>query len=193
MNIMNRSNTKRLFIAIELPEEIQNQVENCQIGIPTAKWVKKENLHLTLQFLGEIETENFYLLRQMLKIIKGTSFSIVLKQPNVFYKKQKILWLKAEPESPIVELRNHILKILKTEKNHLRNLEINEKEKFLPHVTIARMYEVNQRKLNDYLLTFRDFSTQEFKVNTFVLFSSILKPNGAIYTKEEIYELEEEL
>ncbi|GIX42410.1 MAG: RNA 2',3'-cyclic phosphodiesterase [Leptospiraceae bacterium] len=184
------SDRKRLFIAIDLPDSVQLEVERCQIGIPTAKWVKKENLHLTLQFLGELSFEEFKILRHILSTVKGKSFYMVLKEPKVFFKKQKILWLKAEPEEVIINLRNNILKIIQKEKSQFNNLILKDKEKFLPHVTIARMNQVNQRKLNDYLLTFENFSTMEFKVDSFILFSSILKPEGAIYTREEIYKLD---
>jgi len=184
-------NTKRLFIGIDLPEEIKNFVERCQIGIPTARWVQKENLHLTLQFLGEISFKDYDFLRHILQKVKGKAFYMYLSSPKVFYKKQKILWLKAEPENPILELRNSIIDQLNQHKDELQNLKLNDKEKFLPHVTIARMNMVNQKKLNEYLLTFEDFSTKEFKVGNFVLFSSILKREGPIYTKEKIYELDD--
>ncbi len=178
-----------MFLGIEIPEQIQEEVERCQLGLSTAKWVKKENLHLTLQFFGNLNLEQINLLRQILKEVKMNSFLMKLKQPKVFYKKQKILWLKGEPEEKVIELRNYILKILSKNDEFINFYHQFKKEKFLPHVTIARLNIVNYKKLNEYLITYEDFNTNEFLVDNFVLYSSTLLPEGAQYTKEEVYSL----
>ncbi len=178
-----------MFLGIEIPEHIQEEVKRCQFGLSSAKWVKKENLHLTLQFFGNLNIDQIYLLRQILKEVKMESFLMKLLQPNVFYNKQKVLWLKGEPENKIIELRKYILKIL-SKNDVFQNLYHQfKKEKFLPHVTIARMNVVNHQKLNEYLITYEDFNTNEFLVDNFILYSSTLLPDGAQYTKEEVYNL----
>ncbi|MCS7206219.1 MAG: RNA 2',3'-cyclic phosphodiesterase [Leptospiraceae bacterium] len=178
-------NHKRVFIALDIPEEVRDEIERCQIGIPTAKWTKKENLHLTLEFLGEIPLDLFEHIREILREVQGKRFRISLQEPNVFIKKQKILWLKAIPNEPVIALRNEIIKLLQKYKIPLSKPAQN----FIPHVTIARMDVVNQRKLNEYLLSFEGFTTMEFDVVSFFLYSSILHPHGSIYTKEEEYAL----
>lgn len=172
----------RTFIGIDVPEEVREEIQRCQIGIPTAKWTKKENLHITLEFLGEIPKETFEEIEEKLSHVKMPKFKIRLLQPNVFFKKQKILWLKVQPAEPLAALRNEILKSI--EVHHKGN-----KQQFLPHLTIARMDTVHQRKLDEYLLAFEDFTTNEFEVNSFVLFSSILQPQGPVYTREREYTL----
>lgn len=176
---------KRIFIAISIPDFIIEEIEKCQRGIPKAKWIKKENLHITLQFIGEISIEDLKNIRQILKMIKQEKFNIRIKNPKVFYRKfQKILWLSVEPEEPILILRNKILKELSKNQIDLK------KEEYTPHLTIARLENPIPKVLNDYLMTYENFSTEEFTIDSYTLFSSILTPSGAIYTEEEIYFLD---
>ncbi len=177
---------KRCFVALPIPEEIIDEIQTCQIGLSNAKWTKRENLHITLHFIGEIPIENFRMIQETLKEVQGKAFSIRIKNPKVFYKKnQQILWLGNEPNEPIISLRNQILKIIQ------KFVPPYKKEEYVPHLTIARLDRTDRKNLNNYLLTYENFSTKEFMINSFGLYSSILHPKGAIYTQEEIYYLED--
>ncbi|MFN3604334.1 MAG: RNA 2',3'-cyclic phosphodiesterase [Leptonema sp. (in: bacteria)] len=173
---------KRTFLAITIPEPILDELEVCQRGIPNAKWIQRNNLHITLHFFGEIQLTEFNEIREILKNVKQKKFSIQLKNPKVFNKKyQKILWLSIEPIKPIQTLRSSILKEIQK-----RNFLI-KKEEFIPHLTLARFNRIHQKVLNEYLLTFENFFTAKFEIDSFTLFSSILYPEGPKYTPEEIY------
>ncbi|MFH1720479.1 MAG: 2'-5' RNA ligase family protein, partial [Patescibacteria group bacterium] len=45
----------RLFVAINLPNEIRNYLKSIQDQLPNAKMTKPKDFHLTLQFLGDAE------------------------------------------------------------------------------------------------------------------------------------------
>ena len=45
----------RLFVALSLPETVQDRLSDLCQGVPSAKWVAPENLHLTLRFIGEVD------------------------------------------------------------------------------------------------------------------------------------------
>ena len=45
----------RLFVAISLPDELRAQLGQLTNGLPGARWVNEESLHLTLRFLGELD------------------------------------------------------------------------------------------------------------------------------------------
>ena len=64
-------NKKRLFVAINLPEEIKKNLfcfKNRYLEIP-ARWTKKENLHITLYFIGYVSEKNLEKIREALKEI----------------------------------------------------------------------------------------------------------------------------
>ena len=53
----------RLFVGLELPDDIKDQVYSLRGGVPMARWVDKEKLHLNLRFLGNIQentAQNFH-------------------------------------------------------------------------------------------------------------------------------------
>jgi len=43
----------RLFVALDLPEELRQRIAMLQAGLPGARWVAPENLHVTLRFIGD--------------------------------------------------------------------------------------------------------------------------------------------
>ena len=45
----------RLFVAIDLPPEIKKELGKICFGLPGAKWVPADQLHLTLRFIGEVD------------------------------------------------------------------------------------------------------------------------------------------
>src|SRR5688500_18957602 len=52
-------NMLRLFIAIDLPEPIKLRLADLCSGLPDAKWVKHEQMHLTLHFIGDVNESGF--------------------------------------------------------------------------------------------------------------------------------------
>ncbi len=45
----------RLFLALSLPEPLRERLAALCTGLPGARWVAPENLHLTLRFIGEVD------------------------------------------------------------------------------------------------------------------------------------------
>ena len=44
----------RLFVAVDLPESIKRNLESMSFGIPGARWVDPQQIHLTVRFVGDI-------------------------------------------------------------------------------------------------------------------------------------------
>ncbi|MBV5317458.1 MAG: hypothetical protein JZU50_06585 [Desulfobulbaceae bacterium] len=61
---------KRLFVAIDPPSEIREQVATICCGLPDARWIPPEQLHLTLCFIGEVSSSAFLDIREVLREIK---------------------------------------------------------------------------------------------------------------------------
>ena len=68
----------RLFVAIDLPDEVAAQVERLCIGLPAIRWVEPEQLHLTLRFIGEVEAPTFYDLGEALGAVYLTDLTAAL-------------------------------------------------------------------------------------------------------------------
>ena len=52
----------RLFIAVDIPETIKKNLESMFFGIPGARWVSLDQLHLTVRFIGDVDGALFHLL-----------------------------------------------------------------------------------------------------------------------------------
>lgn len=169
----------RTFIAIDIPDELKEKIYNAfkneRQRVKGVKWVEKENLHLTLKFLGEIKEEKIKEIEKILDEIpnKFRSFEVSLGELGGFpnFKNPRVLWIKVSPPEKIEEIFNFI-----EEKTQRLNIE-REERKFHPHITIARIKErkgvsFENKKFDD-----------KFKAERIVLFKSDLRPEGPIYTQ----------
>lgn len=176
----------RVFIAIELSEEAKDEIVRIQKELKKqnlfeGKLTEKENLHLTLKFLGEIDEESIEEVKKRLAKIKSPVFKAALGGAGVFSEEfARIIWVKLEGK--VIELQKEIDNALK---------ELFKPEfRFMSHLTIARVKNVkDKRKLLDYLESVK-INKMEFPVSEFVLKKSELTEKGPIYTDIERYELQ---
>jgi len=169
----------RTFIAIDIPMELREKIysafDNERQRIKGVKWVEKENLHITLKFLGEIEEEKVKEIGKILDEVsnKFKSFEVSLGELGGFpqLKNPRVLWIGVSPSEKIEEIFNFI-------EERVERIGIEKEErKFHPHITVARIKErkgisFENKKFND-----------KFKANRIVLFKSDLRPEGPIYTQ----------
>jgi 2'-5' RNA ligase len=140
---------------------------------PYVKWVKKENLHITLKFFGETEKNN--LIEEEMKNLENEilAFDISLTGVGAFpnRKKAKILWVGVDKG------KDNLFQLFSITENKVAALGFEKEErKFHPHITFARV------KKGKYSLPLNiDFSFGPFSVNEISLFKSTLTPNGPIY------------
>ena len=89
----------RCFIAIDIPDEIKEELAKVQKQLPEfkGKLTEKDNLHLTFKFLGEISDEKADEVKKRLKKIKFKKFTAKLGELGLFSPSFiKILWIKIE-------------------------------------------------------------------------------------------------
>ena len=175
----------RLFVGIDLPYAVRRDLYSICYGMPRVKWVKEEQLHLTLRFIGEVDDSLFADIRGSLKDVRMDAFSIKLKGLGYFppRKNPRVLWVGMEPQGSMTILRNRVESVL---------VKIGlepERRKFSPHITIARLKDAPISKVARFLEEHCLFSTTAFPVSDFYLYSSILTPKGAIHKVEAIYDL----
>lgn len=178
----------RTFIALDLPREIIKEISGIQKilkkqSLLTGKFTEPENLHLTLKFLGEVDEEKVEAIKKNLSEIKMNGFYCEIGEVGVFTKQFiKIIWIKLNGKG-IFDLQKKI-------DEKLKDL-FEPEERFMSHLTIARVKHVSSKKdLLDYLKSIKP-KKMKFYCDKFYLKKSELKANGPEYTDLEEYKLKE--
>ncbi|MCX7727637.1 MAG: RNA 2',3'-cyclic phosphodiesterase [Chitinispirillaceae bacterium] len=176
---------KRLFLAIDLPERIREDISDTYQVIHNARWMSEEQLHITLKFLGELTASQEETLIKAMSTISFSPFSLRLKGVGYFPPRQepKILWVGIEEEAALFKLYSLI------ETACVRAGFERDKRKFSPHITVARLNGSSPERVASYLVTNSLFSTESFEVTEFHLYSSHLSKDGAKYLKEVTFPL----
>ena len=171
----------RTFIAIDLPENIREEIRKIQEKLPEfkGKLTEKENLHLTLKFLGEVDEEKIRLLKDKLKEIKFKKFEAEIDSLGVFSEKfVRIVWLHLTNCEKLQEKIDETLKDL-----------FPREERFMSHITIARVKSCKDKKALIERLKQIRLDNFKFKVESFELMKSELAKEGARYEVLEKFEL----
>ncbi len=184
----------RSFLAFELPLEIKNTVARVSGELRQsslkARWVKVDNIHLTVVFMGSIETEDTPAITRVVREVCQTygPFDISLKGIGCFPNRRspRVLWLGLDGDlEPMSEFRDAL-------QGHLKGFGIKEeKRKFKPHLTLARFRKPKKMdaKEDQLLSNYEDISSAVCSLKELILFKSDLKPTGAVYTKVESWPL----
>jgi len=166
----------RLFIAIDLPEHIKDYLEFVKKEFSRyllAKWVKRENIHLTMKFLGEVKDEFVGEIVKRLDRIKIKPFRLCTDSIGVFPSERfaRVLWAGFDASNELVDLRKQIDS----------ELPFGDEKEFKAHATIARIKKIKDKK--GFVEKLREFKIEKFcfEVKSFVLYKSTLTPEGPIY------------
>ncbi len=184
----------RSFLAFELPLEIKNIVARVSGELRQStlnpRWVKVDNIHLTVVFMGSIETEDTPAITRVVREVCQTygPFDISIKGIGCFPNRRspRVLWLGLDGDlEPMSEFRDAL-------QGHLKGFGIKEeKRKFKPHLTLARFRKPKKMdaKEDQFLSNYEDISSAVCSLKELILFKSDLKPTGAVYTKVESWPL----
>jgi len=170
----------RAFIAIDIPEEITGKIPELQKDLMkfAEGSFQKGNFHLTLKFLGEIKEAD-----EAIKAIEALKsmpkFKIQLSGLGVFPSEKyiRVVWIGiTQGAEELAKLSDSI------------NASLGKKEEYVPHLTIARVARVLDKKgLLDYLKKPVDLGS--FDISKIHLYKSELSPKGAVHTKMHTIEL----
>ena len=178
----------RSFLAFELPSDIRTVLERVAGDVRRsgldARWVKVENIHLTVVFLGNMKTED---LEGTKKVAEETCpaygpFDIALGGAGCFpnTRKPRVIWLGLEGNLDRMALFRDALQ------ENLEPFGVKaEKRPFRPHLTLGRFKKPGRSdgRLLKILSAHKDLTSPVCSLNELVLFKSDLKPGGAVYTK----------
>jgi RNA 2',3'-cyclic 3'-phosphodiesterase len=174
----------RLFVALALPDEIADGLAMLQAGVPGAHWQTRDQLHLTLRFIGEVDGRDATAVDDALSVIDAPKFSLALKGVGEFGgKTPHALWAGVRDKEQISFLQRKI------ETGLQRAGLPAEPRKYVPHVTLARLRGSPRGRVMDYLTDHALYAGPSFDVEVFILYSSVLTTDGSIYRAERAYRL----
>lgn len=178
----------RTFIAIELPQNIKDLLSRLQTKLKTSsahiKWVKPENIHLTLKFLGEIDEKKIPGISSALSEIarKTGCFSIKLSSLGAFpgINSARVIWIGIEKGE------ENVKEIYKAMEENLKKEGFpEEKREFSSHITLGRSKSArNRSSLIKILNSLKDAPLKEnaeFPVEKITFLKSTLTPGGPVY------------
>ncbi len=182
----------RCFVGIPLPEDVRRlcctAMARLRRGLADVRirWVKDENLHLTLLFLGELPAPSVSAVEEALS--RGCSGvrapRLVLERTGCFTARGssdvRVLWLGVREEgSGLSELRRTVVRSVA---EVLPGMGREEERAFEPHLTLGR---VKGRLSMERWRSLEETSGLEgghpFVASEVVLYSSLLTKDGPIY------------
>ena len=182
----------RLFVAVPFPAEVKNDlgklIDDWRRERDKITWVKKENLHLTLKFLGETPLEKLDSLKRNLaaNLYGLTAFSASLSGAGAFpnLNRARVIWIG------VLEGKEKLSELAQKVEEATRPLGFPAAERaFSAHLTVGR---VKNNRLSERLLAKVRACTFEAKgiiVSEVVLYQSELAPGGSVYTQLVRFEL----
>ena len=176
----------RLFVALSLPGEVRARLAMLANGLPGARWVAPDNLHLSLRFLGELGSAEAADVDAALAQVRAPAFDMTLSGVGHFGEGRNLraLWVGVASNPALVHLQE------KVEKAAVRAGLAPESRKFKAHVTLARFKRNPGARLHRYLADHNLLRAGAIPVSDFKLYSSFLSSQGALYTAEAAYPLE---
>ena len=175
----------RLFVALALPDSVAQSIMLIQGGVPGARWQAREQLHLTLRFIGEVEGREAAMLDDALAGIVAPAFSLQLHAVGQFGNKQPhSLWAGVRKNEALEHLQRKVDSAIR------RVGQPQDAHKFIPHVTLARLRNPDPGRMLDWLTYNALYTSPEFEAGAFQLYSSKLTHDGSIYRIEQSYDLE---
>lgn len=181
----------RAFLAIDLDDDLKpkiNKIIRQFKEIDTKiKYVELQNLHLTLKFFGDIDTNGLDVLENAIAdvVSEFDSFKIKITGCGAFPNKNhiKVIWVGINDDAVIKDLHDRLDK-------EFARLGFDKDRKFSTHLTIGRMKSAkNKNKVKEVIEEFENFEIGEMEVSEISLKKSTLTPAGPIYEDISIFEL----
>lgn len=175
---------KRIFIAINFPENIKSRLAVHQKGWPKlpCNWIPPENLHITLAFLGNTGEKELKRIKGAVKEITQRNQPIAISLRKICYgppkiKSPSLVWAEGEKNRALTNLKTDLDKAL---------FEITDysapKRDYIPHITLGRIKKFKWRRFSSGSrpVVNKDID-MDFRVSSIEIMESELKRTGAKY------------
>ncbi len=174
----------RLFVAVRPAEPIRDLLIDAMDDSPELGWVKDDNLHLTLRFIGEVERPLAQDIAAALGAIRIAPFALSLDGVGRFDRRNGgALWAGVSPKEPVAALA------AKVERACISAGLDPERRAFHPHITIARFRRQSAAFADALIARNRALASPPFEVDRFILYESHLSRHGAHYEAVASYSL----
>jgi|SRR5690625_2426673 len=133
----------RVFLAINFEESVKQQftevINLLRLQVTEGRFVAKDNLHLTLEFLGDVENDRLKIITDIMDSVDAERFVLSLTEMSHFKTRRgKICWLGMEKNQNLLDLQHHLH--LKLAKHHF---ELEDRD-YLPHITVGRKVKLEK-------------------------------------------------
>lgn len=174
----------RIFIAINFPNDIKKSLAKFSqkwADLP-ARWTSRENLHITLSFLGYLNDIELANVCMAVKEAVQRHNPFLINLNKISYgpdeKNPRMIWARGESLKELSLLKNDLKETL-SQKIHF----VSEKRGFNPHVTLARINVLQWRTIEPYERPEIDEPVDlVFSVESIEIMESVLKKAGSKYT-----------
>ncbi len=182
----------RAFWAIPLPQQLKVSIGELQRQLRTeikaVRWVRPDNLHLTLHFFGEVDQETLEKIKVSMLSVRdcGRSFMVEVKGLGAFpdLHRPRVIWLGLEPQAQLRQLQLDCTEIL-----HHTGVAV-ESRPYSPHLTIGRLRQIRP-DLTALFSPVGQTRIGHLPVDRLVLYESRLHPGGAEHRPLQTVALDE--
>lgn len=172
---------KRLFVAIDLPEAITSSLLALNRNLPGVRWLRPEQIHLTVSFLGDVGPIAEATLREKLTVVQFSAFFLPVIGLGTFPSKAKpnVIWAGVGRGHP------QLYRLYKRVQEAALAADLDpDLRAWHPHITFARCGGVSAESVRPFLREHAEFDAGLVRVESFALYSSIPGPHGSAYTRE---------
>jgi len=175
----------RAFFCVELEEPLRQTLQQFTRPLrqtaADVSWVKSENLHITLKFLGEIDSALLSQLREATEeVITGIRpFTCTFDRTGVFpdERKPRVLWVGCS------QIPHELVQLHAALDTQLEKFGFERERHFKAHITVGRVKEENKNRLEELQKMFRKITDFQFDsmATDLTLMESQLTPHGSLY------------
>lgn len=180
----------RLFVAIDLPAPLKDQLSALTTRIDGVRWTETENLHLTLRFIGDVPQETAEAIQAALSDVHSPPFSLQLNGVGTFpanpRKPPRIVWAGLSNPPAVQSLHEKIEKTV----SDLGPTPDNRP--YTPHITLGRVKSADDGTISairQFLERNAAFHSEAFVPVEFHLIESQLSSSGPKYVSLARYPL----
>ncbi|HUB92374.1 MAG TPA: RNA 2',3'-cyclic phosphodiesterase [Candidatus Saccharimonadales bacterium] len=177
----------RLFVAVDIPGEIKEKLWEAAKAFELKGVIlsKKENYHVTLQFLGEVDESRLQGVKDALSSVKAEGFGVTLSGISTFDATLRVIF--AEVKAGSEELRKIYSQI--DAELAKKGIRYEAENSYKPHVTLARVkFAKDKTPIPPLIRKYSSYDFGRFKARAIVL--KVSRPSGSGYVYENIHKVE---